>query len=98
MALAKSDGLGLLDEQVPASPHPSGSGNVLRPLDIRRPLGVGAERNTHTIADLAARLLVVTCALNLNDVGSMLFDVGQVFSIVMLGSSIVLIAKQVRFG
>lgn len=43
------------------------------------------------LSDIAAKLLVVTCALNLNDVGSMILNVGQLFSTIMLAASIALI-------
>lgn len=46
-----------------------------------------------TIADIAAKALVLACVLNLNGVAHMMFDVGQAVSMVMLSASLILVVR-----
>ena len=46
-----------------------------------------------TLADFAAKALVLACVLNLNGVANMMFDVGQAVSLVMLAAPVVILTR-----
>lgn len=46
-----------------------------------------------SVDDLFARVLTVACVLNLNGVAVMMFDIGQVVSLLMLATAIVLVVR-----